>query len=826
MAKGWLMFKLLFKILTIFLIITNIYASNIEVLNNNIRTNIDKLCVQLKYLIPKNKDTSNEISNLLNIYYQHYEKIQGFEILYKDEYIYSSNKNESTIIILKNEVLPTKIKNTPEIYSKDIFDNQNKYLGKLIVYFKNEIDFTQEELNYLKDKRVLRVQNDSNLAPYNFNENGIAKGFSIDYINLIANKLALQVEYIQGNWDDFLNMLENNQLDMMLNVLKSKEREERFLFSDISYLLATPAMITRIAERDYHSFSEIDGKTIALVKGYHSYDRVKKDYPNVAIYPTNNVLEMIQAVSNKKADVAYALRDVLEYNINKHLITNLNVSNNIDDEKFGFYFTYNKNNTILKNIIHKAEKLISKTELEELQLKWFNKIALTQANGRNYLFSKDEIDYLAKKRSISICVDPDFLPYEQITKEGNYVGIVSDIISQLSQNTNIKFDLNITKSFKESFELVKNKKCDILPFAAQTINRESFFNFTQPYLKFPIVIATRDSEFFINSLKEIKNERIGMIKNYALIEIAKYKYPNINIVEVKDTKEGLEKVNKNQIYAFVGSLPSITYSRQRNNIQDIRITGKISENMLARIAIRNDEPILLSILNKAINSLKEEEKERITNKWVTIVKEKQFNTKLFIQIISLIIVIFIFIVIFLVYRSNIKLSALNKELEKLSQTDKLTSIYNRAKLDSILEDEMKLFKRYKESTSLIIADIDFFKDINDTYGHTTGDIILKEFSQVLSKNIRETDSIGRWGGEEFLIILPRIKENNAIITAENLRIAVENFKFHDNIKVTASFGVYECKESNPTKCLSKADKALYLAKNSNRNCVRAYSEIK
>jgi polar amino acid transport system substrate-binding protein len=820
------MYKLLFKILTIFLIITNIYASNIEILNNNIRTNIDQLSIQLKYLVPNNQDTTTEISNLLNIYYQHYEKIQGFEILYKDEYIYSSYKNDSTIIVLRNEILPTKIRNTPETYSKDILDNKNKYLGKLIVYFKNEINFTQEELDYLKNKKVLRVQNDSNLAPYNFNENGIAKGFSIDYMNLIANKLALQVEYVQGNWDDFLNMLENNQLDMMLNVLKSKEREERFLFSNISYLLATPAMITRIAERDYHSFSEIDGKTIALVKGYHSYDRVKKDYPNVAIYPTNNVLEMIQAVSNKKADVAYALRDVLEYNINKHLITNLKVSNNIDDEKFGFYFTYNKNNTILKNIIHKAERLISKTEVEELQLKWFNKVVLTQSNGKKYLFTKDEIDYLAKKKSISMCVDPNFLPYEQVTKDGHYVGIISDIISQLSQNTNIKFDLNITKSFKESFELVKNKRCDILPFTVQTIQREAFFNFTQPYLKFPTVIATKDSEFFINSLKEIENRKIGMIKGYALIELVKYKYPNINVIEVKDTEEGLEKVNKNEIYAFVGSLPSITYARQKNSIQDIRITGKVSEDLLARIAIRNDDQMLLNILNKAINSLKEEDKERITNKWVTIVKEKQFNTKLLIQIISTIIAVFIFIVIFLVYRSNIKLNALNKELEKLSQTDKLTSIYNRAKLDSILEKEMKLFKRYKEPISIIIADIDFFKNINDTYGHTIGDIILKEFTQVLLKSIRETDSIGRWGGEEFLIILPRTKENNAVFIAENLRTAVENFNFHNNIKVTASFGVYECKELNPTKCLSKADKALYFAKNSNRNCVKSYSEVK
>jgi len=225
------MYNFLLKLSIIFLLVLDLYASKVEVLNNNISTNIDKLSNQLKYILPNHKDSSNDISNLLNIYYQHYEKIQAFEIVFNNKTIYSSYKNSSDIFILKDEPLPIEIKKTPEIYEKDILSNDNKFLGKLIVYLKNEINFTQEELDYLKNKKILRVQNDSNLTPYNFNENGIAKGYSIDYMNLIANKLALRVEYIPGIWDDFLNMLENNQLDLMLNVLKIKtKRREIFIF--------------------------------------------------------------------------------------------------------------------------------------------------------------------------------------------------------------------------------------------------------------------------------------------------------------------------------------------------------------------------------------------------------------------------------------------------------------------------------------------------------------------------------------------------------------------------------------------------------------------
>ena len=663
----------------------------------------------------------------------------------------------------------------------------------------------------------------SDLAPYNFNENGIAKGYSIDYVNLIANKLAIQVEYVNNTWDNTMNMLENKQIDFMVNLFKSKEREERFLFSDVPYRVSTPAMVSRIGEKEYNSFNELNGKVIALVKGYNSYDKIKKDFPNINIYSTNNLSEILTAVSTKKADVTHGIRDVLEYNINKNLITNLKITPSLEDDNFGFYFAYNKEDAILKSIIEKAEKLISKNEIEKLNNKWFKKLIEVENISKNYLFTSEEIVYLENKRNITMCVDPDFLPYEQITKEGRYIGIIADIMEQITTNSNIKFQLNITKSFSESFQLVKDKRCDIIPFAVQTISRNEFFNFTQSYLKFSTVITTKNNVLYINSIKEIEDKKIALVKNYALVEMIKHITPNISIIEVADTKEGLEKVTKGEAYAFIGSMPTIAYTKQKYNFHDIIINGKIDNELLARIAIRNDEKILQTILNKAINSLKIEDTERITNKWLTIIKDKQFDTKFLIQIITTLIIIFVILVLILIIRTNRKLSALNKELEISSQTDKLTSLFNRAKLDSILDKEIKYKKRYETSLSLVIADIDYFKKINDTYGHVVGDIILKEFADILSKNIREIDYVGRWGGEEFLFIFPQTNDSDAHKITENLRKIIENHNFYKNIKVTASFGINECKDENPTKCISKADKALYEAKNSNRNCVKIFN---
>ena len=789
------------------------YGAYTQRLSNNLKSSIDILANQIEIIYQSNippKETN--ISNLFKIYYENHKKIAAFELKQDNKTIYSSYRNNDSMVLLKGIDLSLNFDKTDEYYEKEIKNIKEEKIATLIVYLKKTINFSKQELKYLKDKKVLRVQNDASLPPYNFNENGIPIGYAIDYIELIANELSLEVEFVQGKWDDFMTMLENNELDLMINVLKSKQREERFLFSNKPFATSPLAMLTKIGHKDVHTFKDMEGETMALVKGYHSYDRVKKDYPKIDIYPTQDTISMIKAVAQGKAQGAYGLKSVLDYNINKHYLSNLKTTKNIDDDEFGFYFAYNKDNLILKSIIQKVENILSKEAIEKLNKKWFKRIKQTQKESKEYLFTKKELSYLDKKGVITMCVDPDFPPFEFLTKEGKYSGIIGNFINTMSKNSGIKFEVLGKESWSSSLNAVKNRVCDILPFATQTTKRTDYLNFTKKYFTFSNVIATRSSEIFINSLDSIKDKKIAIIKDYATKELIQRKYPNIKIIEVRNTLEGLKKVNKKEVFAFIGLFPTVAQTLQKNNFPNVKITGKTSIDIEAKIAIRNDETILQSILNKAINSVKDEQREQILNKWLTIIKEEKLNTKLFIQIITFIILLATFIIIYIIYNSN-------KKLKKLSQTDKLTNIYNRFKLDNLLEKEMNRRKRYAQKLSIILIDIDFFKNINDKFGHLFGDKILQRFSEIIKKNIRQTDHLGRWGGEEFLIILPNTDEKNAYVLAQKLRNIIESSEFYKNIKVTASFGVCECEDIHIHKCLNDVDKALYEAKK-DRNCVR------
>lgn len=164
----------------------------------------------------------------------------------------------------------------------------------------------------------------------------------------------------------------------------------------------------------------------------------------------------------------------------------------------------------------------------------------------------------------------------------------------------------------------------------------------------------------------------------------------------------------------------------------------------------------------------------------------------------------------------------NRELELLSSTDRLTGIYNRLKLEQILDEEHQRSLRYGTNFAIAIIDIDLFKQVNDCYGHHIGDQVLVRIANILQEQIRSMDAVGRWGGEEFLVVFRETAIHAAIATAEKLRCAVANHEFEIVGKKTASFGVTAYYHpDNIGEMMKRADNALYHAKKCGRNRVES-----
>lgn len=160
------------------------------------------------------------------------------------------------------------------------------------------------------------------------------------------------------------------------------------------------------------------------------------------------------------------------------------------------------------------------------------------------------------------------------------------------------------------------------------------------------------------------------------------------------------------------------------------------------------------------------------------------------------------------------------EFKRIASTDTLTGIYNRMKLEPIMTAEVLRSKRYKRPLSILLIDLDLFKLINDTYGHSVGDSVLREVSSVMKENLRDSDQFGRWGGEEFLVVAPETAIDGARAIAEKLRMAVDSHRFIMDIKLTISVGAASLEGDEwEEHMFRRADEAMYKAKNSGRNRV-------
>ncbi|MCK5825672.1 MAG: diguanylate cyclase [Desulfuromusa sp.] len=466
----------------------------------------------------------------------------------------------------------------------------------------------------------------------------------------------------------------------------------------------------------------------------------------------------------------------------------------------------------------------------------YEEFVLEQSQTAQIKFTPEEQDYLNHKKKIIMCVDPSWMPFECLDQNGQHHGMAAEILAIVQQRSGIKLETVITKNWTESIEFAKARKCDIFSLAMETPERKKYMDFTKPYISMPFAIATKIEEPFIERIENVLDKPLAMVKGYAYVEILKNRYPTINLIEVGNMLEGLKLLRSGQIYGFIDTLATIAYTIQKEGMVDIKIAGRFDDTWQLAIGTRNDEPILNSIMQKALLTISNKEKREIYNSWYSIRVESGYDYIIIGKILAVSLLIIIGFTFWnrqlavakkrtteTLEQLNLLQTALedkNRQLERVATTDRLTGLYNRAKIDETLVLELSRSQRFARPFALIILDIDFFKDVNDKHGHQTGDQVLIAFSQLLQKRVRDVDTLGRWGGEEFLITCPDTNHSGVLKLAETLRTTIEKCEFPTAGRKTASFGVTIWQpEDNPITIIARADKALYAAKHNGRNRV-------
>ncbi|WP_247877208.1 diguanylate cyclase [Azospirillum brasilense] len=420
----------------------------------------------------------------------------------------------------------------------------------------------------------------------------------------------------------------------------------------------------------------------------------------------------------------------------------------------------------------------------------------------------------AAAAEVRFCVDPDWPPFEVINRNGMHEGIGADLLKLASTRAGLPMALHPTRDWDGSLAASQEGLCDLLSFLNQTPKREEWLVFTEPLFVDPNVIITREDHPFIPDLAGESDKVIALPSGTAIEERVRRDFPGLRVVTTGSEAEAFAMVSNREADLTIRSLTVAVYTIKKEGWFNLKVSGQIPgyENTL-RIGVRKERADLRDRLNAAIATITPQERSQIANRHVSINVQTAMDYEL-VRNLSI-----GFLVVLL---SNlawaIKLHKTNVQLRRMSQTDRLTGLRNRAALDDLMMTEIGRAARHGRTFAIILLDLDHFKTINDKLGHLVGDRVLVSFAGLLRENTRQIDAVGRWGGEEFLILCPETDGRQAHLLAERVCGAVRSHDFKTGGRHTVSAGVAELRDGESLdSLLQRADAALYRAKHGGRD---------
>jgi polar amino acid transport system substrate-binding protein len=690
------------------------------------------------------------------------------------------------------------------------------------------LKLTAEEIQFIKENPEITLAGGTSFEPFLIpNSDGTIAGYDIDFAKLITERTGLKIKFELGLWKPMTDRAKNREFDGLSAAGIHKDRAAYFDNSAPYATLTRIVFVSKGNPQRIGSVRDLSGKRVALQRGNLVYDNFIGH--SEAVY-FDTVSEMLEAVSSGEVD--YTIYDEsINYIGRKIGIMSALQPVFTVGPPFQLVFALRNDRPLLKSIFDKGLASITAEEKSKIVNKWLGNF---EVEGTIQL-SDAELLYLSNKERLTYCINPDRYPIEYLDDQDVHQGISSDLLKLVSLKVGETVTLHKTSNWQDSLTALRNNECDFVPLVSFNSKYSNDFDFSPTVISLPIVLVTESSHPYIDNMEDYSDANFAIPRDFIeSSEFQKY-YPKAKLIAVDSIEEGLAKVRNGDVFGYVDLITSVLYHLQRSGELDVQVSSSMPWKQNFMMGYNKGQPELGSILTKAVNAISASEVKRIQTQWMATKHETVVDYK-FIALVCTVSLLIILLVLYFyqkirsankqamialvnLQKTKQELEITNQRLQQLSMTDHLTQLYNRAKLDAEMSKELHKAERYGRTLGMILLDIDYFKQVNDGYGHQVGDEVLVEVTQCLTSSVRQTDTLGRWAGEEFIVLCPDADRHQLISLAERLRHRVEHLKLVAGPKVTISLGLTMSKEGDDRLAIVKrADVALYEAKNNGRNC--------
>ena len=521
-------------------------------------------------------------------------------------------------VLRENEALRNILQKGLDAITRDeMRDLRRNWIPFAVMAETDKIPLTPEERDWLNAHKTISMGVDPAYPPFDIvDTKGRYRGMTADYIRLVNDRLGIEMRAVPDlTWAQVEEGLKKGEIDLAPALTETPDRR-RYLRFTRPYISFPTAIVTRTDGEPAESLENFAGKKLALVKGYYYVDHIVTNHPEIEPLFVETPLEAIKAVSFGKAEGLIENLAVVSYLIAEHNVTNLRLDAEADIQSKGLAIGVRQDWPMFVDILNKALDSITEEEGRALKSRWIP--SATIADADKVKLTAEEHDWLNAHKTIRLGDDFAWPPFTFMDEDGRFAGIAAGYSEVVSERLGIELKPVTGLSWKQVLEKMKAGEMDVLPAVARTEAREKFLHFTEPYISFPIVVATRKDGVFVDNLGDLAGLKVGVVEGYVTQEILTKDFPKLVLVTTGSLAQGLQDLDDRKIDAFVDNLGSITYEMDKQQLEDIKIAAPTDYRFDLSFGVRKDWPQLAQLLDKALETIDERERAAIKNTWMAV----------------------------------------------------------------------------------------------------------------------------------------------------------------------------------------------------------------
>ena len=450
------------------------------------------------------------------------------------------------------------------------------------------------------------------------NQDGSLTGALVELHDLLNRRLGTDIRLkITGPPVETHKLAEQRALDGLFPTIlpREKGRLDSFKFSRAIATTYT-YLYCRLEDRCVvNSLDDLRGKKVGVLVGYYYILELLQKYPDISVVQFPNPEELLDALLEGRVDAVIGNVDVQQAAVQRTI--QIKIVHVIKGDTHNICYSIRKDWPELVRIINKGLAAISREERNAVLAKWLirepqGKIPVATA------FTRQEKAWLQRHPLIRVASDAQWAPMEYVDKDGNYCGIAIDYLKIIEKRLGVRLEIAPAQPWHQLVEKAKRKEIDMFSCVARTPERSRYLSFTAPYISSPIVIFSRMDRSFIGNLDNLKHKKVAVVQGYAIQEILRNAYPELDIVAAADIEEALRLVDTGEVVAYVGNLLVTSHYIAKDNYRSIKVAGETPYKFSLAMAVRNDWPEFAVILQKALAGISRMERDEIYQKWLSI----------------------------------------------------------------------------------------------------------------------------------------------------------------------------------------------------------------